>query len=265
MADNRVNRKTISKKLRFEVFKRDSFKCQYCGESAPEVILHADHINPVFEGGKNELTNLITSCESCNQGKGKRKLSDATAVEKQKLQLDELNERRQQLEMMMKWREGLSDIEETKFGYAKEKWDELAHPYSVNENGTKTLKQLIKKFPLEMVLDAIEISTTQYLEVDSEGKFTNQSVQKSFDYIGKICASKKREQEKPHLKELYYIRGILKNRLSYIDLPQTMQLLERAYDLNASVDSLKELAKNVKNWTMFRETIKEFINEREQK
>ena len=31
-----TKRKTISKKTRFEVFKRDSFKCQYCGASAPE-------------------------------------------------------------------------------------------------------------------------------------------------------------------------------------------------------------------------------------
>ena len=40
-------RKAISKKLRFEVFKRDSFTCQYCGKSAPDVILHVDHILPV--------------------------------------------------------------------------------------------------------------------------------------------------------------------------------------------------------------------------
>jgi len=34
-----TERKTISKKIRFEVFKRDSFTCQYCGKSAPEIIL----------------------------------------------------------------------------------------------------------------------------------------------------------------------------------------------------------------------------------
>lgn len=34
----------ISKRVRFDVFKRDSFKCQYCGKSAPDVILEVDHI-----------------------------------------------------------------------------------------------------------------------------------------------------------------------------------------------------------------------------
>lgn len=58
-------RTPIPKKLRFEVFKRDSFKCQYCGKSAPEVVLHVDHIKPVAEGGTNEITNLITACADC--------------------------------------------------------------------------------------------------------------------------------------------------------------------------------------------------------
>jgi 5-methylcytosine-specific restriction endonuclease McrA len=57
------HRKQISKKLRFEVFKRDSFKCQYCGNSAPDVILHVDHIEPISKGGDNSILNLITSTE----------------------------------------------------------------------------------------------------------------------------------------------------------------------------------------------------------
>lgn len=57
-----TDRQSISKKLRFEVFKRDKFTCQYCGKSAPEVVLHVDHIHPVSEGGETEIINLITSC-----------------------------------------------------------------------------------------------------------------------------------------------------------------------------------------------------------
>lgn len=63
-------RKAISKRTRFEVFKRDGFKCQYCGSAPPQVILHVDHIKPVKEGGKNNVDNLITSCQPCNLGKG---------------------------------------------------------------------------------------------------------------------------------------------------------------------------------------------------
>ena len=64
-------RKPLSKKIRFEVFKRDKFTCQYCGRMSPDVILEVDHIEPVAEGGDNEITNLITSCRDCNRGREK--------------------------------------------------------------------------------------------------------------------------------------------------------------------------------------------------
>ena len=54
-------RKTIPKTVRFEVFKRDKFTCQYCGQMAPDVILEIDHIKPVAEGGENDILNLITA------------------------------------------------------------------------------------------------------------------------------------------------------------------------------------------------------------
>lgn len=65
----------ISKRLRFEVFKRDEFTCQYCGNHPPEVVLEVDHIKPVAEGGTNDLYNLVTACFGCNRGKADVPLS----------------------------------------------------------------------------------------------------------------------------------------------------------------------------------------------
>ncbi len=67
----------LSKRLRFEIFKRDAFTCQYCGAHPPEIILHVDHIEAVAAGGGNDFDNLITACEACNLGKGARPLSVA--------------------------------------------------------------------------------------------------------------------------------------------------------------------------------------------
>jgi len=64
------NRKPLSKSMRFDVFKRDGFTCQYCGRRPPDVVLACDHIHPVAEGGQNTLENLVTSCSDCNIGKG---------------------------------------------------------------------------------------------------------------------------------------------------------------------------------------------------
>lgn len=68
------NRKPISKELRFRVLERDGFTCQYCGRSAPDVVLHVDHVVPVAEGGVNHLTNLVTACIACNLGKHARQM-----------------------------------------------------------------------------------------------------------------------------------------------------------------------------------------------
>ena len=81
-------RKKIQKSVRFEVFKRDSFTCQYCGAQAPEAVLHVDHIKPVSNGGDNSVINLVTSCVACNLGKGAKELSDNSVIGKQKAQLD---------------------------------------------------------------------------------------------------------------------------------------------------------------------------------
>ena len=64
-----TERKPLSKKIRFEIFKRDQFTCQYCGRKPPEIMLVVDHIHPVKLGGENDELNLITACNECNQGK----------------------------------------------------------------------------------------------------------------------------------------------------------------------------------------------------
>lgn len=72
-----ATRKAISKKTRFDVFKRDLFTCQYCGAHPPGVLLHVDHIVAVASGGTNDKDNLTTACEPCNAGKGARPLTVA--------------------------------------------------------------------------------------------------------------------------------------------------------------------------------------------
>ncbi len=66
----------LSKRVRFEIFKRDSFTCQYCGNRPPEIVLEVDHIDPRSNGGSDDLINLITSCFDCNRGKHKSLLGE---------------------------------------------------------------------------------------------------------------------------------------------------------------------------------------------
>ena len=64
--------RAISDKLRYQVLKRDNFKCCACGASPakdPSVELHIDHIIPWSKGGESTLKNLQTLCSKCNIGK----------------------------------------------------------------------------------------------------------------------------------------------------------------------------------------------------
>lgn len=70
----------VSKRLRFEVMKRDNHTCRYCGADASTTKLTIDHVQPVALGGLDEPSNLVTACKDCNAGKSSVP-PDAKAVE----------------------------------------------------------------------------------------------------------------------------------------------------------------------------------------
>lgn len=59
----------VSRRLRYEVLRRDNFTCRYCGASAPDAKLTVDHVNPSALGGEDRPENLVTACDPCNGGK----------------------------------------------------------------------------------------------------------------------------------------------------------------------------------------------------
>ena len=73
-------RRTISTRTRFEVFKRDGFRCIYCGATPMGTPLHVDHVIPVAEGGSNKPENLATACAQCNGGKAAVSLEHETTA-----------------------------------------------------------------------------------------------------------------------------------------------------------------------------------------
>lgn len=246
--------------MRFEVLKRDSFTCQYCGQKAPNVLLQIDHIKPVSKGGSNDLMNLITACSDCNAGKSNRELSDKTAIEKKRKQLDELQERKEQLEMLIEWQEQLSDLDKDIKKRVSKFWSKQVKPYTLTETGEKDLEKLIHKFGENEVMEAIRIAVRQYIEY-TDDQIDKDSVEKAWSKIGGICRVRKSEKEKPYLSKLFYIKGILKNRLSYVNERLVIDFLEECVELGIDVDWLEEHAKRSNTWTQWRKDIEELIEE----
>lgn len=59
----------VSKRLRYEILRRDNHTCRYCGATAPSVELAVDHVTPTTLGGSDDPGNLVTACRDCNSGK----------------------------------------------------------------------------------------------------------------------------------------------------------------------------------------------------
>jgi 5-methylcytosine-specific restriction endonuclease McrA len=57
---------------RFNVFLRDRFSCQYCGDWFPTHDLTFDHVMPRSRGGRTTWENVVTACAPCNLRKGDR-------------------------------------------------------------------------------------------------------------------------------------------------------------------------------------------------
>ena len=64
----------IPEELRWSIWNRDNFTCQYCGKRE---CLSVDHITPESQGGKMSEKNLVTACKSCNSRKRARTPEEA--------------------------------------------------------------------------------------------------------------------------------------------------------------------------------------------
>lgn len=59
-----------------EIFRRDGYRCQYCGRSSGSLTI--DHVIPRHRGGGHSWENLVTACSPCNRRKGGRTPREAS-------------------------------------------------------------------------------------------------------------------------------------------------------------------------------------------
>ena len=62
---------------RKNIYERDEFRCQYCGQKSDTRGLNLDHIIPLARNGKNTWDNVVCSCLRCNTIKGGKTLKEA--------------------------------------------------------------------------------------------------------------------------------------------------------------------------------------------
>lgn len=166
---NTDQRKPISKRVRFNVFKRDLFTCQYCGNKPPTVILEIDHVHPVSQGGTNDSDNLITACFDCNRGKSDVLLSAipeslAARAELMREKLDQVKAYQRLLKSIKATEDRMVDEVEAVFKLYFDGF-RFAEPFR------NSVKVFIQKLPVDVVTNAMHRACSRIEMRDAAVKY----------------------------------------------------------------------------------------------
>lgn len=153
-------RVSIGPRLRFEVFRRDSFTCRYCGRKTPQVILEVDHVIPVAEGGGDELENLVTSCWECNNGKGAGLLDTLTPEADVHDKTVLLAEREMQLREYNAVRGEIRKREDSEIDLVLQAWEDMWPGKTEPEYYLEPsrIRSLLNEISVYDLLDSVEIA-----------------------------------------------------------------------------------------------------------
>lgn len=144
---------SVGKRLRFEILKRDNFRCCYCGKTAGATELHVDHVIPRAKGGSDEPSNLVTTCVDCNAGKSDvhlHELDDRVGTP-----AEEIRNRLAQAHALLDAQREVEDMRTVLVEELEREWDNVVGvnmPITVK----RALKNLVDKNTIEEISKAIE-------------------------------------------------------------------------------------------------------------
>jgi len=291
-----MTRGTLGKKVRFSVFKRDSFACRYCGATAPNVQLHVDHVIPVADGGSDDFDNLVTACAACNFGKGARNLADderialkdrgavagggdshdareaidpvaldddptigAANFANRHEQAQAIEERRAQLEMVIAWREEIVGLQDEAVD-ALDRRIVARTGLPMSEECRQRMRRWVRQYGLPAIYEALEDALDQMLEW-RDGVVLLASWERAFAAIPQVVELRQAARDKPYFREFIYICDLLRRRLPHVNELRCLRLMEDGVGAGASIEAMKAFARTVKSWTAFRRGLEEFISD----
>lgn len=158
------NPRAVSTRTRFEVFKRDGFRCVYCGGTPLQRPLHVDHVVPLAEGGGNEPSNLVTACADCNLGKGpvpleRKKLATPIATEAD-------HDHAQQILEYLAIQRQVEGAKQKVADVLAERWEEVIGPLS--QEMADRLGGHLSRWPIEKLEEAMQITARKMSTVGRE-------------------------------------------------------------------------------------------------
>lgn len=149
-----AERVALGKRIRFEIFKRDGFRCRYCGADPVKSVLEVDHVIAVANGGTNDPANLVTSCQACNSGKSDVPLESR----KYEPAVDSaaLREHTEQIREYLALQKELAEAQREAVEVLAQHWEQVIGPMS--RAMYDRLSVLMREWPQQKLVEAIEIT-----------------------------------------------------------------------------------------------------------
>ena len=152
----------VSKRVRYEVLRRDNYACRYCGATAGSgAQLVVDHVMPVSLGGTDDPTNLVACCRDCNAGKASTRPDDDVVADAEQAALRYAHAIRQATADLESARAPERDYVAT---FADE-WDTFRSgfngKYEVPKPGnwSQSIEQFYRAgLPIEALIDAVHLA-----------------------------------------------------------------------------------------------------------
>jgi hypothetical protein len=156
---------------------------------------------------------------------------------------------------MIEWKEEMRKADDAIAEYVRERIDKYMPGRTIAEAAMNEIRIAIKKYGVDIVIDSIEDSRTQYIKFDRDG---NPIVSTLSEYIKKIPRIAKVKSEcTPEQEELRkrtaYLRAIVRNRLPGREYnPQySWSVIIAVLERGAEYDDVLEFCKTVDSWEDF--------------
>lgn len=144
----------MSARTRFEVLKRDGFRCRYCGATALETPLHVDHVIARAAGGTDDPTNLVAACATCNLGKSDKPL-DRTTLSQTPEAAEALLEHAEQVRAYLA---AVHEVEVARgevLQWLAAEWERRIG-YTIPRSFNQVMRACVMRHPLDRILRALD-------------------------------------------------------------------------------------------------------------
>jgi HNH endonuclease len=149
----------VSKRTRFEIFKRDGFRCVYCGATPNTTVLHVDHVEPKAKGGTDDPSNLVTSCQPCNGGKSDVRLQDKRLHSG--MSTEDAREHAEQIMGYLEAQRAILAARDTMIDALRQRWEE-AIGWTLPASERASLGMFLEHFTFADLASAVDIAASKF-------------------------------------------------------------------------------------------------------